>query len=180
LWEYSYVSSGKNKDWLESVVYHTRDKPSMEWTNPATPFRRATYTYYVTGADEKNGLTGDLKTVVRQSWDGNAWAGNDTHYYRYYVDAPRAHLLKMVLSPSGFANAKAVYPDPTSPKVSDNDLLRFSKQFYDYNADGRVIRTSAAGRPEVRFNYTDQKNKKKAYSSSQPDPRERKRDGQGE
>jgi hypothetical protein len=109
-------------------------------TSDATQLCRTTYSHYVTGNSERNGLTGDLKTAVRQSWDRSAWGGNDTYYYRYYTDARRAHLLKMALSPQGYQDAKAIYHDPTSSEVSDENLLRFSRSHYEYDTDRRVVK----------------------------------------
>jgi hypothetical protein len=153
LWQYSYITGGKNDGRLQSILFRGRTKSSQSWTDDETQVCRATYSYYVTARSEPNGLIGALKTVVRQSWSRDAWAGDNTYYYRYYTDPPRAHLLKMAFSAQSYANAKAVYPDPTSPKVSDENLLRFSSRSYDYNADRQVIRARVGGR-ESRYSYT--------------------------
>jgi hypothetical protein len=153
LWEYSYVTGGENDGWLESIVLRGRTSPSKSWTDNETQLRRVTYSYYVTGASEPHGMTGDLKTAIRQIWNASSWVGNDTYYYRYYIDTPRAHLLKMALSPQGYEDVKAVYPDPTSSNVSDENLIRFSHRYYDYNTDRKVIKAIINGKTESRFDY---------------------------
>ena len=91
---------------------------------------------------------GNLKTITTQHWDGSAWMGNDTYYYRYYngpdYDAETnpgyTHSLKRVLLPNAYAAAEAfaASQSTTVDLLSEEQIANFTCFYYEYDADHRV------------------------------------------
>lgn len=140
---FSYTTTD---DGLEHVQTLTLSQyTGSAWAN----VRKLTYTYYGSGASY--GLPGDLKTILTQHWDAGTsdWAGDDTHYFRYYTsDDPASgavkHGLKRVLIPNAYAAFVAAYGDPDDPQNENagdgqtDPIAGYTCFYYEYNADRRV------------------------------------------
>ena len=118
----------------------------QNWTN----VRKTTYDYY--GDSESYGAAGDLKTVLTEQWNGSAWTGDDTYYYRYWTgeydsttNPGHAHDLQRVLLPNAYAAALAEFNVTSLDEIAENTqgingktIADFTCFYYEYDADHRV------------------------------------------
>ena len=153
------------------------------WENhaPGTPdwneVRKVTYDYYADG--DGYGLPGDLRRIVTQQWDptlsggSGDWAGNDTSYFRYYIDGANgkgfAHgLERVVLANSYDSLAKyATEHSTTVDELSEAVLNSFTCFYYEYDADHRVSKSVVFGQSnESDFvNNENPNNNPKGYNN---------------
>lgn len=109
---------------------------------------RAAYSYY--GDDEDYGYLNDLKSVIRQKWDGAAWADCDTRVYRYwtadqtnYSTLGFPHGLKYVVGPVAYQRLSTDGHDPLT--VIESTLAGYADMYLEYDpATRRVTKEIAA------------------------------------
>lgn len=112
------------------------------WSN----IQKVVYTYY-TSSDSFGGAD-DLKTVVTQTWDGAAWVGTGTTYYRYYLTLPPlpdnpVYLLKYIVKPATYARMVAASLDPVT--VTDSVVAQYADYAYEYDGSRRVTKETLDG-----------------------------------
>ena len=145
------------------MTYQQWDAAANGGSGGLVNVRKVLYAYYVTGVNEPNGLTGDLKTVTTQYWNGSAWTGGDTNYYRYYLDSAGgvgfAHGLRNHLLPNAYA-ALADYATQHSTTVDalpDSVVDNYTCYYYEYDPlTHRVTKDSVFGELRTEtFAYTE-------------------------
>ncbi len=153
---YVYLREGANAGRLESVeVWRNEAEDAPAWQR----VRKVIYAYY--GESEDHGLPGNLKTATLQFFglgpSGHYdWIGDQVAYCRYYTSGDAAGLLKMVVSPQGFADADAAlqpYSTGTPYIADDADLDDFSSRYYQYDSSGRVIEATIGGLYTHTYDY---------------------------
>jgi RHS repeat-associated protein len=99
--------------------------------------RRVQYTYY--GASDPNGLTGDLQSVVIQTFDGSSWQTVKTSYYRYYTTNSSIgyqHGLKYVVGGEAYAMMMAAGLNPFT--ATDVQVAAYADNYFQYDTQNRV------------------------------------------
>jgi hypothetical protein len=126
-------------------------------------------------------LTGDLQSATTQYWNGSAWTGSDTYYYRYYTGPTCnaagqfigfAHGLKREIMPASYSSlASAVDPGGTPAQqlaavsqLPDDDantnpnceIGKYTCFYYQYDVDRRVTLETVFGKLRTEtYAYTE-------------------------
>ncbi len=166
---YTYTTIATNV-MRSSVTYRHWDSTTSAWVND----KKVSYFYY--GSGDTNGLACDLKAVATQYWDGSAWTGNDTIYYRYYTEATYdgstqigfAHGVKRELLAAafnslatslGYGNASIEDRIAAVSAVSEANIAAYTCFYYQYNADQRVTYEEVYGQlRSTSYEYTEGSN----------------------
>src|SRR6185295_14974871 len=100
-------------------------------------------TYYTTTVTD-HGKAGDLELVTITTPLSNGYSQVLNHYYRYYTDTGKDHLLRVDLGPEGYrqfvayATAHSASTDPDNGGYDDSDLKPYADAVMDYDADRRL------------------------------------------
>ena len=166
----NYEYSSTSGDQLLTTVTLRRKIDAGAWSNVT----RANYTYY--GYQETFGGQEDLKTVTTQTWDGSAWQGTGTSYYRYYPwflsegssssssssssgsggfnVNPLNHLLMYVVNPAAYDRMVAASINPLT--ASNVELALFADYYFEYDDDRRLTKeTVKSGSQTFLFDYAE-------------------------
>ena len=153
---YVYLREGANAGRLETIEVWRNEAPDAPaWQR----VRKTSYAYYA--ESEEHGLPGNLKTATLQFFGLGPsgcydWIGDQVAYYRYHTTGDAAGLLKMVVSPQGFADADAAlqpYSTGTPFIADDADLDDFSSRYYQYDSAGRVTEATIGGLYIYTYEY---------------------------
>jgi len=128
--EYTWDSASR----ISSIMHKQWDGSAIQ------SIRRVSYAYH-TGADSFGNL-GDLKTVTTEVASGGNWITGETYYYRYYKSGDpkgKKHMLKMAFFPEEFRYFAETFGTTACFSVADSIALDFSKKYYEYDSDGRVV-----------------------------------------
>ena len=143
--QYAYDDPAAGYPRLTSVLLR-RQVNGGAWSNVT----KVSYAYY--GAGDPNGGIGDLKTVVKQHFNGSGWDSLGTTLYRYYNQLPfgssssssssssgsaadTAHLVKYVVGPAAYDRLSAVADPLTAP---DAVVAQYADNYFEYSSDRRV------------------------------------------
>ena len=146
--EYAYISGGINDGSVAQITFETWDASTAGWQ----AVRRVLYTYC--GADDPNGLPGDLKTAVVQQATSTGWTPGDTTYYQYYTTDTGGgfpHGLERILQPADYSAALAYANSLTPPETvnqfmataTDAEAAPFTSSFFAYESTGNHRVTEA-------------------------------------
>ena len=109
-------------------------------TAEPTDVQRVSYLYY--GADNPNGVEGDLQLAIQQLPDGSGgWNDVAFRYYRYYTSG--SNLLKMSFGPEAYRrmiNAGIVDLD----SMADSVVQPYADNYFEYNSLNCVTKEVAA------------------------------------
>ena len=138
--------------WGDVYCNHVQTVTLQAWNPDPTvndwgDVRRITYNYY--NGSESYGFKGDLKTVVTDNWNGSAWVGGDTYYYRYYTAEGNKHLIERILSPADYAtlyNVTGGHPENASETQTSGSVYigDYTSTYYTYDTSGRVSKIVVA------------------------------------
>ncbi|MBN2579528.1 MAG: autotransporter-associated beta strand repeat-containing protein [Pirellulales bacterium] len=172
---YTYITDDQNPNYelRDTLTYQNWDPDANSGSGGWVDDYKIEYTYYVTGANEHNGTTGDLKTVTTTYWDSatSDWATvGETYYYRYYTGETYEgetfvgfqHGLKRELLPEAYAKACDHFGTDDLGTIADDyeyngkTLADFTCFYYKYDSNKRVTYEEVYG--ELRtttFDYDE-------------------------
>ena len=159
---YDYIASGPNAGLCDSITYLYWNSAANDGAGGLIYGKQITYTYY--GTNDSNGLPGDLQTITTQYAVGATlqngtptWTGDDTYYFRYYVDADGgkgfAHGLRNELLPNAYSSlAAAEDPNGTPAEqlsvisgLADSVVDNYTCFYYEYDQSHRVTKETVFG-----------------------------------
>ena len=134
-------------DDVERVISATQS--AVSGGQPAA-LQRVTYTYYGGGS---YGSPGDLRTATLAVYENDQWVDVGVHYYRYFTDTDRKHLIQYALDPEAYARLQDD-PEVSDPLTATNEqVARYATQALDHSASGLVTWRKPLGGAEVGYAY---------------------------